>query len=92
MGVAIQLVTRCRFAAADADLDNAVPEVMKAKWPTFGQDCVGANRIYRPSRALQFGMVAVNRTKVTGAPIPFRGDETIRAWTRGFTSGDGRIY
>ena len=25
------------------------------------------------SRALQFGMVAVNRTKVTGPPIPFGG-------------------
>lgn len=30
-------------------------------------------RIHRLSRALQFGMVAVNRTKVTGAPIPFGG-------------------
>ncbi|QOL81537.1 NAD-dependent succinate-semialdehyde dehydrogenase [Pseudooceanicola spongiae] len=30
-------------------------------------------RIYRVSRALTFGMVAVNRTKVTGAPIPFGG-------------------
>lgn len=30
-------------------------------------------RIYRASRALEFGMVAVNRTKVTGAPIPFGG-------------------
>lgn len=30
-------------------------------------------RIYRVSRTLQFGMVAVNRTKVTGAPIPFGG-------------------
>ncbi len=30
-------------------------------------------RIYRASRALTFGMVAVNRTKVTGAPIPFGG-------------------
>lgn len=29
--------------------------------------------IYRLTRALQFGMVAVNRTKVTGAPIPFGG-------------------
>lgn len=29
--------------------------------------------IYRMSRALQYGMVAVNRTKVTGAPIPFGG-------------------
>lgn len=30
-------------------------------------------RIYRMTRALDFGMVAVNRTKVTGAPIPFGG-------------------
>jgi aspartate-semialdehyde dehydrogenase len=30
-------------------------------------------RIYRASRQLQFGMVAINRTKVTGAPIPFGG-------------------
>jgi len=30
-------------------------------------------RIYRVTRALEFGMVAVNRTKVTGAPIPFGG-------------------
>ncbi len=30
-------------------------------------------RIYRVSRALQYGMVAVNRTKVTGAPVPFGG-------------------
>ena len=29
--------------------------------------------LYRASRALQYGMVAVNRTKVTGAPIPFGG-------------------
>ncbi|WP_067335714.1 NAD-dependent succinate-semialdehyde dehydrogenase [Stappia indica] len=30
-------------------------------------------RIYRLSRALRYGMIAVNRTKVTGAPIPFGG-------------------
>lgn len=30
-------------------------------------------RIYRATRALQYSMVAVNRTKVTGAPIPFGG-------------------
>lgn len=35
--------------------------------------CGDARRVYRLSRALQFGMVAVNRTKVTGAPIPFGG-------------------
>lgn len=32
-----------------------------------------AHRIYRLTRALEYGMVAVNRTKVTGAPIPFGG-------------------
>ncbi|MCR4267979.1 NAD-dependent succinate-semialdehyde dehydrogenase [Nitratireductor sp. ZSWI3] len=31
------------------------------------------DRIARFSRALEFGMVAVNRTKITGAPIPFGG-------------------
>jgi aspartate-semialdehyde dehydrogenase len=30
-------------------------------------------RIARMSRALAFGMVAVNRTKITGAPVPFGG-------------------
>ena len=29
--------------------------------------------IYRVSRALAFGMVADNRTQITGAPIPFTG-------------------
>src|SRR5690606_36084555 len=31
---------------ADAEMDNAVAEVMKAKWATTGQDCLAANRIY----------------------------------------------
>ncbi|MCP4208987.1 MAG: NAD-dependent succinate-semialdehyde dehydrogenase [Shimia sp.] len=35
--------------------------------------CHDPRRIYRLCRALQYGMVAVNRTKVTGAPIPFGG-------------------
>jgi len=30
-------------------------------------------RIARMSRALEFGMVAVNRTRITGAPVPFGG-------------------
>ncbi|SOH95246.1 aspartate-semialdehyde dehydrogenase [Monaibacterium marinum] len=30
-------------------------------------------RIYRMSRALEYGMVAINRTSVTGPPIPFGG-------------------
>jgi len=33
------------------------------------------SRIYRMSRALEFGMVGVNRTKITGAPIPFGGQK-----------------
>lgn len=32
-----------------------------------------AGRIARLSRALEFGMVAVNRTSITGAPVPFGG-------------------
>jgi aspartate-semialdehyde dehydrogenase len=32
-----------------------------------------AARILRLSRALEYGMVAVNRVKITGAPIPFGG-------------------
>ncbi|MCZ4282304.1 NAD-dependent succinate-semialdehyde dehydrogenase [Kiloniella laminariae] len=32
-----------------------------------------AKRVYTASRALQYGMVAINRTKLTGAPIPFGG-------------------
>jgi len=31
---------------ADAEMENAVAETMKAKWATSGQDCLGANRIY----------------------------------------------
>ncbi|WP_102867386.1 NAD-dependent succinate-semialdehyde dehydrogenase [Pseudovibrio exalbescens] len=34
---------------------------------------LNARRIYRATRQLDYGMVAVNRTKVTGAPIPFGG-------------------
>lgn len=30
-------------------------------------------RMSRMSRALEFGMVAINRTKITGAPVPFGG-------------------
>jgi aspartate-semialdehyde dehydrogenase len=31
------------------------------------------DRIARLERALEFGMIAVNRTKITGAPVPFGG-------------------
>jgi acyl-CoA reductase-like NAD-dependent aldehyde dehydrogenase len=31
---------------ADADLDRAVDEAIKAKFATSGQDCLGANRFY----------------------------------------------
>jgi len=32
-----------------------------------------AARMARMGRALEYGMVAINRTKITGAPIPFGG-------------------
>src|SRR6056297_843427 len=44
-------------------------------------------RIYRMTRALQFGMVAVNRTKVTGAPIPFGGVKQSGLGREGARSG-----
>ena len=63
--------------AAIAPFDTEEEAVTRANATEYGlvaylhtQD---PRRIYRMSRALQFGMVAVNRTKVTGAPIPFGG-------------------
>ncbi|MBA2438171.1 MAG: NAD-dependent succinate-semialdehyde dehydrogenase [Acidimicrobiia bacterium] len=63
--------------AAIAPFDGETQAVDRANDTEYGlvaylhtQD---PRRIYRVSRALQFGMVAVNRTKVTGAPIPFGG-------------------
>ncbi|MGG7568028.1 NAD-dependent succinate-semialdehyde dehydrogenase [Rhodovulum sp. DZ06] len=63
--------------AAIAPFDSEEEVTQKANATEYGlvayvhsQD---PRRIYRLSRALQFGMVAVNRTKVTGAPIPFGG-------------------
>jgi aspartate-semialdehyde dehydrogenase len=46
-----------------------------------------SRRIYRMSRALQFGMVAVNRTKVTGASIPFGGVKQSGLGREGAVSG-----
>ncbi len=63
--------------AAIAAFDTEDEAIMRANDTEYGlvaylhtQD---PRRIYRASRALRFGMVAVNRTKVTGAPIPFGG-------------------
>ncbi|WP_136660040.1 NAD-dependent succinate-semialdehyde dehydrogenase [Nitratireductor sp. XY-223] len=63
--------------AAIAPFDNEDEVLQRANDTEYGlvaylhtQD---PRRIYRASRTLQFGMVAVNRTKVTGAPIPFGG-------------------
>jgi aspartate-semialdehyde dehydrogenase len=63
--------------AALAPFDSEAEAVARANATEYGlvaylhtQD---PRRIYRVTRALQFGMVAVNRTKVTGAPIPFGG-------------------
>ena len=44
-------------------------------------------RIYRLTRALQYGMVAVNRTKVTGAPIPFGGTKQSGLGREGARAG-----
>ena len=45
------------------------------------------SRIYRISRALEFGMIGVNRTKVTGAPVPFGGMKQSGLGREGSRSG-----
>ncbi|QDY70338.1 NAD-dependent succinate-semialdehyde dehydrogenase [Qingshengfaniella alkalisoli] len=63
--------------AAITPFDTADEVIARANDTEYGLvaylHTMDPRRIYRLSRALQFGMVAVNRTKVTGAPIPFGG-------------------
>lgn len=63
--------------AALAPFDTEAEAIARANATEYGLIAYlhtnDPRRIYRASRALQFGMVAVNRTKVTGAPIPFGG-------------------
>ncbi|UWQ26832.1 NAD-dependent succinate-semialdehyde dehydrogenase (plasmid) [Leisingera aquaemixtae] len=63
--------------AAIAPFDSEEEAVARANDSEYGLVAYvhshDPRRIYRLSRALQYGMVAVNRTKVTGAPIPFGG-------------------
>ena len=46
----------------------------------------------RMSRALDYGMVAVNSVKMTGPPIPFGGGQTIRPWARGLVAWNRRVH
>lgn len=63
--------------AAIAAFDTETEAVSRANATEYGLvaylHALDPRRIYRLSRALQFGMVAINRTKVTGAPVPFGG-------------------
>ncbi|MBK1698867.1 NAD-dependent succinate-semialdehyde dehydrogenase [Rhodovibrio salinarum] len=63
--------------AAIAPFDEESEAITRANATEYGLvaylHTMNPRRIYRVSRALAFGMVAVNRTKVTGAPIPFGG-------------------
>ncbi|NVK34096.1 MAG: NAD-dependent succinate-semialdehyde dehydrogenase [Rhodobacteraceae bacterium] len=63
--------------AAIAPFDSEDEVIAKANGTEYGLVAYvhsrDPRRIYRISRALQFGMVAVNRTKITGFPIPFGG-------------------
>jgi aspartate-semialdehyde dehydrogenase len=63
--------------AAIAPFDDEAEAVARANATEYGLvaylHTMDPRRIHRLARALDFGMVAVNRTKVTGAPIPFGG-------------------
>ncbi|MGL5839521.1 MAG: NAD-dependent succinate-semialdehyde dehydrogenase [Sphingorhabdus sp.] len=63
--------------AAVAAFDSEAEAIQRANDTEYGLiayvHTLDPARIYRVSRALEFGMVAINRTKVTGAPIPFGG-------------------
>jgi aspartate-semialdehyde dehydrogenase len=63
--------------AAVAAFDSEDEAVARANDTEYGLvayvHALDPRRIYRLSRALAFGMVAINRTKVTGAPVPFGG-------------------
>jgi aspartate-semialdehyde dehydrogenase len=63
--------------AAIAAFDTEEEAVSRANATEYGLvayvHALDPRRIYRLSRALSFGMIAVNRTKVTGAPVPFGG-------------------
>ncbi len=62
-------------AIAPFDTEDEAVEIANATeyWLVAYVHTQDPRRIYRTSRALQFGMVAVSRTKITGAPIPFGG-------------------
>ena len=63
--------------AAGAPFDSEEEVISRANATEYGLisyiHTEDARRVYRLTRSLQYGMVAVNRTKVTGAPIPFGG-------------------
>ncbi|GIL03450.1 MAG: hypothetical protein BroJett030_33490 [Alphaproteobacteria bacterium] len=66
-----------RFVAAFAAFDREEDALEEANRTETGLVAYlhtrDAGRIARLSRALEFGMVAVNRTSITGAPVPFGG-------------------
>jgi len=63
--------------AAIAPFDSEDEVVARANATEYGLVAYlvtrDAARMFRLSRALEYGMVAVNRAKITGAPIPFGG-------------------
>lgn len=63
--------------AAIAPFDTESEALARANDSEYGLvayvHTIDPRRIFRLSRGLEYGMVAINRTKVTGAPIPFGG-------------------
>lgn len=63
--------------AAITPFDSEAEAVERANATEYGLvayvHALDPRRLYRLSRSLEFGMIAINRTRVTGAPIPFGG-------------------
>jgi aspartate-semialdehyde dehydrogenase len=63
--------------AAVAPFDNEAEAIQRANQTEYGLVAYlharDQGRIARLTSALEYGMVAVNRTKITGAPVPFGG-------------------
>jgi aspartate-semialdehyde dehydrogenase len=82
--------------AAIAAFDTEEEALTRANETEYGLSPICTRRTRAgstgPAARLQFGMVAVNRTKVTGAPIPFGGMKQSGLGREGCPFGHGGLH